>query len=53
MVNHDPPHQLRDRRDKVGPPLADWLRIINQPQVSFVKNGGGLQGVPPARSGLM
>jgi hypothetical protein len=28
MINHDPPHQLRGRRDKVGPALADWLRIV-------------------------
>src|SRR5881409_4397254 len=48
MVNHDAPHQLRGRRDKVGPALPYRLRIIDQPQVGFVENGGGLQGVPGA-----
>src|SRR5713101_5373706 len=48
MVNHDAPHQLRGRRDKVGPALPDRLRIINQPQVGFVENGGGLQSVAGA-----
>src|SRR6266478_3324707 len=48
MVNHDAPHQLRGSRDKVGPALPDRLRIIDQPQVGFVENGGGLQGVAGA-----
>src|SRR5437773_5467307 len=48
MINHDAPHQLRGRRDKVAPALPDRLRIIDQPQVGFVQNGGGLQGVPGA-----
>src|SRR6266516_8146411 len=48
MVNHDAPHQPRSRRDKVGPALPDRLRVIDQPQVGFVKNGGGLQGVAGA-----
>ena len=45
MVNHDAPHQLRGRRDKVASALPDRLRIIDQPQIGFVENGGGLQGV--------
>src|SRR6266496_2879735 len=48
MVNHDAPHQLRGGRDKVGPALPDRFRIIDQPQVGFVENGGGLQGVAGA-----
>lgn len=32
----------------MGPALPDWLRIIDQPQVNFVDNGGGLQGVSGA-----
>src|SRR6266478_2651324 len=48
MVNHDAPHQLRGSRDKVGPALPDRLRIIDQPEVGFVENGGGLQGVAGA-----
>src|SRR5260370_11904676 len=48
MVNHDTPHQLRDGRDKVGPALPERLRIIDQPQVGFVENDGGLQGVAGA-----
>src|SRR6266480_4936360 len=48
MVNHDAPHQLRGRRDKVAPALPDRLRIIDQPQIGFVENGGGLQGVAGA-----
>src|SRR6266496_2112746 len=48
MVNHDAPHQLGGRRDKVAPALPDRLRIIDQPQVGFVENGGGLQGVAGA-----
>jgi hypothetical protein len=45
MVNHDVPHHLRGCRDKVGPALPDRLGVINQPQVGFVENGGGLQRV--------
>jgi hypothetical protein len=45
MVNHDVPHHLSGRRDKVGPALPDRLRIIDQPQVGFVENGGRLKGV--------
>src|SRR6266513_5445453 len=48
MVNHDAPHQLRGRRDKVAPALPDRLRIIDQSQVGFVENGSGLQGVAGA-----
>src|SRR6266478_2320974 len=48
MVNHDAPHQLRGHRDKVGPALPERLRIIDQPQVGFVENDGGLQGVAGA-----
>src|SRR6266566_9160514 len=48
MVNHDAPHQLRGCRDKVAPALPDRLRIIDEPQVGFVENGGGLQGVAGA-----
>jgi len=48
MVNHDAPHQLRGRRDKVAPALPDRLRIIDQSQVGFVENGGGLQSVARA-----
>src|SRR6266545_1227956 len=48
MVNHDAPHQPRSRCDKVGPALPDRLRIIDQPQIGFVENGGGLQGVAGA-----
>src|SRR6266487_6041163 len=48
MVNHDAPHQLRGGRDKVAPTLPDRLRIIDQPQIGFVENGGGLQGVAGA-----
>src|SRR5213592_833105 len=48
MVNHDAPHQLRGRCDKVAPALPDRLRIIDQPQIGFVENGGGLQGVAGA-----
>src|SRR6266513_2807870 len=48
MINHDAPHQLRGRRNKVAPALPDRLRVIDQPQVRFVKNGGGLQGVASA-----
>ena len=36
---------LRGRRDKVGPALPDRLRVIDQPQVGFVENGGRLQRV--------
>src|SRR6266536_6583039 len=50
MVNNDAPHQLRGGRDKVGPALPDRFRIIDQPQVGFVENGGGLQGVAGALS---
>src|SRR6185312_11245241 len=45
MVDHDAPHQPRGCRDKVGPALPDRLRIIDQAQIGFVENGGGLQGV--------
>src|SRR6266404_8109689 len=45
MINHDAPHQLRSRRDKVGAALPDRLRIVDQPQVGLVENDGGLQGV--------
>ena len=45
MVNHDVAHQLRGRRDKVGPALPDRLGVINQLQVGFVENGGRLQRV--------
>src|SRR6266436_9896590 len=48
MVNHDAPHQLRGRRDKVGAALPERLRIIDQSQVGFVENDGGLQGVAGA-----
>src|SRR5881392_978837 len=48
MINHDAPHQLRGRRDKMAPALPDRLRIIDQSQVSFVENGGGLQGMAGA-----
>src|SRR5439155_9000241 len=48
MVNHDAPHQLSGRRDKVGSALPDRLHIIDQPQVGFVENGGGLQRVASA-----
>src|SRR6266496_3834580 len=48
MVNHDAPHQLRGCRDKVAPALPDRLRIIDQPQIGFVENGGGLQGMAGA-----
>src|SRR6476620_204198 len=48
MVNHDAPHQLRGRRDKVGSALPDRLRIIDQPQVGFVESRGGLQSVAGA-----
>src|SRR5436190_3706478 len=48
MVNHDAPHQLSGGRDKVAPALPDRLRIINQPQIGFVENGGGLQCVASA-----
>src|SRR6478736_7508770 len=48
MVNHDAPHQLRGHCDKVAPALPDRLRIIDQPQVGFVENGGGLLGMPGA-----
>ena len=48
VVNHDASHQLCGRRDKVAPALPDRLRIIDQPQVGFVENSGGLQGVPGA-----
>ena len=48
MVNHDAPHQLRGRRDKVGSALPDRLRIIDQPQVGFVQNRGSLQSVAGA-----
>src|SRR5881409_22674 len=48
MVNHDAPHQLRGRCDIVAPALPDRLRIIDQPQIGFVENGGGLQGVSGA-----
>src|SRR6266487_3427935 len=48
MVNHDAPHQLRGGRDKVAPTLPDRLRIIDRPQIGFVENGGGLQGVAGA-----
>src|SRR6478672_8300399 len=45
MINHDVPHHLRGRRNKVGPALPDRRGIIDQPQVGFVENGGGLQRV--------
>src|SRR6266508_1297673 len=43
MVDHDAPHQLRG-----APALPDRLRVIDQPKVGFVENGGGLQGVAGA-----
>ena len=45
VVNHDAPHQLRGRRNKVVPVLPERLRVIDQPQVGFVQDRGGLQGV--------
>src|SRR6266545_7648335 len=48
MADHDAPHQPRSRRDKMGPALPERLRIIDQSQVGFVENGGGLQGVAGA-----
>src|SRR6266576_6066359 len=48
MINHDVPHHLRGRRDKVGPALPDRLGVINQSQVGFVENGGRLQRVAGA-----
>ena len=45
MVNHDVPHHLRGRRDKVGPALPDRRGVIDQPEVGSVEDGGGLQRV--------
>src|SRR5438477_12702062 len=45
MINHDVPHHLRGRRDKVGPALPDRLDVVDQAQVGFVENGGRLQRV--------
>src|SRR6266480_7693544 len=45
MIDHDVPHHLRGRRNKVGPTLPDRLGVINQPQVGFVENGGRLKSM--------
>jgi hypothetical protein len=47
MVTHDA-RQLRSHRDKMAPALPDRCRIIDQPQLGFVKKGGGLQGLAGA-----
>jgi hypothetical protein len=45
MINHDVPHHLRGRRDKVGPALPHRRGVIDQPEVGFVENRGRLQRV--------
>jgi hypothetical protein len=45
VINHDVPHNLRGRRNKVSAALPDRLGIINQLQVRFVDNGCRLQRV--------
>jgi len=48
MIDHDAPHQLRGRSDKVGAVLPATFGIVNQSQVRFVEERCRLQRVADA-----
>ena len=45
MVHQNPPHQLRGNREEVCAILPAHALVVDEAQVSFIDQGGCLQGV--------